>query len=138
VPLDVTAPLPEHFARGMEQLGFDEADGAEIPELRGEDTREDKKRAAKAHAKQFRKERRGERRSRGDGPAKSAPVKFGKGSTKPDAKKAPSTKPSTKKAGPDSRPMSKGPKVAGKSTPRSAGVPGRKPSGRPAAPRSKA
>ncbi|MBB4860271.1 23S rRNA pseudouridine955/2504/2580 synthase [Novosphingobium chloroacetimidivorans] len=75
-PLDVTAPLPEHFAMGMEQLGFDEADGADIPEPRAEDTREEKKRLAKAHAKQFRKERRGERRSRGgDAPARSGPGK---------------------------------------------------------------
>jgi len=141
VPLDVTAPLPEHFAMGMEQLGFNEADGADIPELRGEDTREDKKRLAKAHAKQFRKERRGERRSRGDGPAKSAPVKFGKGSVKPDAKKGPAVKkgPGTKKTGPDAKPVSKGPRVAGKSAPRSAGAPSsRKPTGRPSAPRGKA
>ncbi|WP_394658081.1 RluA family pseudouridine synthase [uncultured Novosphingobium sp.] len=74
-PLDVTAPLPEHFAMGMEQLGFEEADGADIPEPRAEDTREDKKRLAKAHAKQFRKERRGERRSRGgDAPGRPAPA----------------------------------------------------------------
>ena len=141
VPLDVTAPLPEHFAMGMEQLGFNEADGADIPELRGEDTREDKKRLAKAHAKQFRKERRGERRSRGDGLAKSAPVKFGKGSAKPDAKKGSSVKkgPGTKKTGPDAKPVSKGPRVAGKSAPRSAGAPSsRKPTGRPSAPRGKA
>lgn len=64
-PLDVTAPLPEHFAASMEQLGFDEEDGAALPEAPPKATREAKKQAAKAHAKQYRKERRGERRSRG-------------------------------------------------------------------------
>lgn len=69
--LDVTAPLPEHFAASMAQLGFDEADGAALPEAPPEPGREDRKRAARAHAKQFRKERRGERRRRG--PASAAP-----------------------------------------------------------------
>jgi len=64
--LDVTAPLPEHFAASMEQLGFNEADGdVEIEYSPPPPSREDKKRAAKAHAKQYRKERRGERRKRG-------------------------------------------------------------------------
>jgi len=63
VPLDVTAPLPEHFANSLSQLGFDEADGAQLPEPAPE-SKEDKKRAAKAHAKEYRKERRGERHKR--------------------------------------------------------------------------
>jgi len=63
VPLDVTAPLPEHFANSLGQLGFDEADGAQLPEPAPE-SKEDKKRAAKAHAKEYRKERRGERHKR--------------------------------------------------------------------------
>ncbi|KHK92999.1 RluA family pseudouridine synthase [Novosphingobium malaysiense] len=67
-PLDVTAPLPEHFANSMASLGFDEADGAELPPAPPEPTKADEKRAAKAHSKQVRKERRGERRKRGDGP----------------------------------------------------------------------
>jgi 23S rRNA pseudouridine955/2504/2580 synthase len=66
-PLDVVAPLPEHFAMGMEQLGFDEGDGEALPELPTEPTREAQKSAAKAHAKQYRKERRGERRGRTKG-----------------------------------------------------------------------
>jgi 23S rRNA pseudouridine955/2504/2580 synthase len=99
-PLDVTAPLPEHFAMGMEQLGFDEADGAEIPELRGEDTAEDKKRAARAHAKQFRKERRGERRSRGDAPARPRAGKPADKRAKPAAPGArPAGKPAARKPG---------------------------------------
>jgi len=66
-PLDVTAPLPEHFAASMAQLGFDEADGEPLPDEPAAPPREVKKAAAKAHAKQFRKERRGERRKRGVG-----------------------------------------------------------------------
>ncbi len=66
-PLDVTAPLPEHFAASMAQLGFDEADGADLPEAPKVPEREAKKQAAKAHAKQYRKERRGERRGRKSG-----------------------------------------------------------------------
>ena len=90
-PLDVAAPLPEHFAMGMEQLGFDEADGEMILEAPREPIREAKKAAAKAHAKQYRKERRGERRGRikGDrGPAGKSGTpasKTGRG-TKPAAK----------------------------------------------------
>ena len=136
-PLDVTAPLPEHFANSLEQLGFDEADGADIPEPRAEDTREDKKRLAKAHAKQFRKERRGERRSRRDGsssPRGAKPVgkpsgKAGEGrGSKPAAKpgESRSTKPAAKPgvrtaATPCSKP-------AGKP---SAGAPGRAPARKP-------
>ncbi|WP_226633783.1 RluA family pseudouridine synthase [Novosphingobium profundi] len=63
-PLDVTAPLPEHFANSMENLGFDEADGAELPPGPAPFTKEDEKRVAKQHSKQIRKERRGERRTR--------------------------------------------------------------------------
>jgi 23S rRNA pseudouridine955/2504/2580 synthase len=76
-PLDVTAPLPEHFAMGMEQLGFDEADGEALPEPAKEPPRAAKKQAARAHAKQYRKERRGERRKRGDAraPHKGPPRK---------------------------------------------------------------
>jgi len=92
--LDVTAPLPEHFAASMAQLGFTEADGdlplepiKLIPEKAIE------KRAAKAYAKEYRKERRGERRKRADGPlsGRSAPqgrseVKKGPGSKAPSGK----------------------------------------------------
>ncbi len=89
--LDVTAPLPEHFAASMAQLGFTEADG-DLPlepiKLIPEKTIE--KRAAKAYAKEYRKERRGERRKRADAPpsGRSAPqarasVKKGPGSKAP-------------------------------------------------------
>ncbi len=63
--IDVTAPLPEHFAASMEQLGFDETDGEPLPDTAPPPSREVRKRAAKAHAKDYRKQRRGERRSRG-------------------------------------------------------------------------
>lgn len=102
-PLDVTAPLPEHFATSMEQLGFDEADGEIVVEMSApEPTREDKKRAAKAHSKDLRKERRGERRTR-----------------RPSAQKR-AAGPSGKKSGP---PGKKGPKTGGPA--RKPGGPGR-------------
>ena len=88
-PLDVTAPLPEHFAASMAQLGFDETLGDDLPEPLKPPPREIKKQAAKAHAKQVRKERRGERRGRGkaeDKPAKRGPTK-GKGSPAPAGKR---------------------------------------------------
>jgi len=77
--IDVIAPLPEHFAASMAQLGFNEAEGDLEIEAPAPQTRETKKRAAKAHAKQFRKERRGERRKRGaSGKGRTAPAKKGK------------------------------------------------------------
>ncbi len=86
--IDVTAPLPEHFAGSMVQMGFDETLGdveiapPSMPE------REVKKRAAKAHSKDLRKERRGERRKRGasDKPERPRLGKPAKG--KPTAGKA--------------------------------------------------
>ena len=77
-PLDVVAPLPDHFAASMAQLGFDEADGALLADAPKPPPREAKKAAAKAHAKEYRKERRGERRSRKSGergPAGKTPAK---------------------------------------------------------------
>ena len=85
-PLDVTAPLPDHFAASMEQMGFDEADAAELPEAPKAPPREAIKAAAKAHAKQYRKERRGERRGRKSGergPAGKAPEKAVKAKAAP-------------------------------------------------------
>ncbi len=74
--IDVTAPLPDHFAASLAQLGFDEADGVWVPDTKPEPTKATKKTAAKAHAKQVRKERRGERRGRGgDAPKRGAALK---------------------------------------------------------------
>jgi 23S rRNA pseudouridine955/2504/2580 synthase len=89
--IDVTAPLPEHFAATMEQMGFHEEDGEVVIEAAPPPTREVKKRAAKAHAKQYRKERRGERRKRGEpaDPKKRPPKPKGparKSSAKPSGK----------------------------------------------------
>ncbi len=65
--IDVTAPLPAHFAESLAGLGFDPATGDAVgaavktkPPIK--DIRKDQ---ARAHAKQVRKERRGERRGRG-------------------------------------------------------------------------
>ena len=74
--LDVTAPLPEHFATGIEQLGFTESDGdllllAPTPK----DPRVAEKRAARAHSKDIRRERKGERRKRGEEPASPRPAR---------------------------------------------------------------
>ena len=74
--LDVTAPLPEHFAATMDALGFDEgASDAAPPEGPPPATRAEKKQKARAHAKQVRKGRRGERRGR----TISKPAKGAKG-----------------------------------------------------------
>lgn len=77
--IDVTAPLPAHFANSLEQLGFDEADGEGLPLAPPPPDRDEKKAAAKAHAKQYRKERRGERKGRKAG--ERAPA--GKAGTRP-------------------------------------------------------
>jgi 23S rRNA pseudouridine955/2504/2580 synthase len=82
-PLDVTAPLPEHFAASMAQLGFDESLGDARAEAPATPPRAAKKAAAKAHAKQYRKERRGERRGRKAG--ERAPA--GKAGARPPARK---------------------------------------------------
>jgi 23S rRNA pseudouridine955/2504/2580 synthase len=101
-PLDVTAPLPDHFAASMEQMGFDEADAAELPEAPKAPPREAVKAAAKAHAKQYRKERRGERRGRKSGERGPAGTDAGKAPVKAPAKagkaKAPPAKPARKPA----------------------------------------
>lgn len=86
--IDVVAELPEHFAASMQNLGFDEADGAALPSAPPPPGKDVLKSQAKAHAKQYRKERRGERRGRGADaaarPAKSRGPTKGKGSPKPD------------------------------------------------------
>ncbi|MBS0284639.1 MAG: RluA family pseudouridine synthase [Proteobacteria bacterium] len=64
--IDVTAPLPAHFAESLAGLGFDEALGDNLPpDTAPPPSREDKKAKARAHAKTVRKARRGERRGRG-------------------------------------------------------------------------
>lgn len=115
-PLDVEAPLPEHFAASLAQLGFDEADGEFIPNPSGDLSREEEKSIAKAHAKQYRKERRGERRGRAEtgrarndaapsrGKAKPGGVRKGPGSPKPAAKPSGTRPAGAKPAGRPARP----------------------------------
>ncbi len=106
-PLDVIATLPAHFAASMEQLGFDEELGDNLPEMSRPPEREAKKAAAKAHAKQYRKERRGERRSRaGETPTRKSTRKpaakvAGKVAGKPKPGTAP-TRPAPRKGPPGS------------------------------------
>ncbi|QDM41571.1 RluA family pseudouridine synthase [Altererythrobacter sp. TH136] len=85
--LDVTAPLPEHFAASMIQLGFDESlSDASPTEGPPPPSREDKKQAARQHAKQLRKSK-PTRRGRKDMP-KAPPKKTGpnKSGAKPGPK----------------------------------------------------
>ncbi|GAB7554433.1 hypothetical protein NRB_39450 [Novosphingobium sp. 11B] len=129
-PLDVTAPLPEHFANSLEQLGFVESEGDAEIEAPAEFTKEDQKKAAKQHAKEYRKERRGERRKRSDGPG-SGQTRLSKPSGKPGGK-APG-KPAGKSFGkPGGKPARPGGKPSGPRTgaARSAPKPGGAPRGR--------
>ncbi|KMS60255.1 pseudouridine synthase [Novosphingobium barchaimii LL02] len=148
-PLDVTAPLPEHFANSLEQLGFEESEGEMPEEASNEFTKDERKKAAKQHAKEYRKERRGERHNRSDSP--SGRVRSGKPSAKPGAKAIgklggkPVGKPGAKPAGKSfGKPAGKpaGPRAGGPSArpgggkpsgPRTGGGTGaaRKPSGAP-------
>ncbi len=105
-PLDITAPLPSHFAASMEQLGFDEALGDALPDAPKAPKREVEKAAAKAHAKTYRKERRGERRTRKGGERGPA----GKGA----APAAPKGKPAGKVPARPASPRTANPRTAGK------------------------
>lgn len=87
--IDVTAELPDHFAASMDQLGFDQELGAELPDPPKINERAAQKTAAKAHAKQLRKEHRGERRSRG---SSAGPRTAAKGKDQPPPKKRGPTK----------------------------------------------
>ena len=104
--IDVTAPLPDHFAASMASLGFDQADGAALPPSPPPPSKEVRKAAAKAHAKQYRKERRGERRGRTSGERSPA----GKGADKPQAAKPAAGKPVRK---PAAKPAARLPKKPG-------------------------
>jgi 23S rRNA pseudouridine955/2504/2580 synthase len=125
-PLDVTAELPDHFAASLAQLGFDQADGANLAEPIKLPEREAQKLASKAHSKQYRKERRGERRAGPDGESAarrpSAKKAVAKGPGKgPFDKRAPSKGAPRSAAGkPPSRGAAKGaPKGAPRGAPRS-------------------
>jgi 23S rRNA pseudouridine955/2504/2580 synthase len=105
--IDVTAPLPEHFANSMAYLGFDELSGdLPLDPVKPMAEKDFQKKAAKQHAKEYRKERRGERRKRADGPVGRTPS--GKRAAAPG--KAPG------------KPAAKGPPMAGAKTGTKAGT----------------
>ncbi len=114
--IDVTAPLPEHFAASMAQLGFHEEDGdLAIDPIKPIPEKTMQKRAAKAHSKEYRKERRGERRKRADGGTAS-----GGGGRKATGKRAVAEAAAApkRKSGPrkavEGAPVRSGPKPVGK------------------------
>ncbi|MGQ0278934.1 MULTISPECIES: RluA family pseudouridine synthase [unclassified Sphingopyxis] len=88
--IDISAPLPPHFAESLEALGFDPLLGdlltEEAPRV---STKTVQKAKAKAHAKQVRKARRGERRGRAEAKVQS----------KPGTAKAAKSRPGTAKSG---------------------------------------
>ena len=96
--IDVTAPLPAHFAASMAQLGFHEEEGdIELDAPKPVPEREFQKRAAKQHAKEYRKERRGERRKRAEGGSSRKPTGQKAGGAKAGGK--PGGKPAAKRPG---------------------------------------
>ncbi|MDT0574645.1 RluA family pseudouridine synthase [Croceicoccus sp. F390] len=127
-PLDIVAPLPEHFSASMEQLGFDPGLSDATPHDIPEPTREDRKQFARRHAKQVRKERRGERRGerhgsrRGKDGTEAAPGKPASGKSGPAAqgRQRPGGRPAGGKAAPGKRP-----------SPSASRKPGRDPGRRP-------
>lgn len=116
--IDVTAPLPEHFAASLAQLGFTESEGDLPLEAPKADPHTIEKRAARAHSRDMRRDRKGERRSRG-----AEDSKPGKSTGKPTRK--PVDKAGDKAGGkPGRRPPAKAPA-------RSGAKPGAKPGARP-------
>ncbi|MEL0156026.1 RluA family pseudouridine synthase [Sphingopyxis sp.] len=90
--IDISAPLPPHFAESLEALGFDPLLGDLLTEEAPRaSTKTMQKAKAKAHAKQVRKARRGERRGRAEAKVQSKP-----GTAKP-AKSKPGGKPPAKR-----------------------------------------
>ncbi|WP_062764400.1 RluA family pseudouridine synthase [Sphingopyxis terrae] len=88
--IDISAPLPPHFAESLEALGFDPLLGDLLTEEAPRaSTKTVQKAKAKAHAKQVRKARRGERRGRAEAKVQS----------KPGAAKPAKSKPGTAKSG---------------------------------------
>ena len=133
--IDATAPIPEHFAASLAQLGFVESEGnAPIDDGPPPPDKAQLKHEAKAHAKLYRKERRGERRKRSEVPgvdekspamAKRAPAKA---ATKPGAKAGAKPGPKAVAGTPARAVRSRARPVApGKPAPRSAAKPGPKP-----------
>ena len=114
--LDVTAPLPEHFAASLTQLGFVESEGdlplEDAPKV---DPKTAEKRAARAHSKDMRRDRKGERRGRGSDELKR---------TERKSANRPGDKPVGKTGKPAGRP-------AAKPAAKTGARPGAKPAGNP-------
>ena len=96
--IDVTAPLPDHFAASMAQMGFTEEDGQADLSAPPPPNATERKTAAKAHAKQVRKERRGERRGRGADEAGQGDKGHAVARRKPVTKASAKTKPAAPKS----------------------------------------
>ncbi|MDX8357021.1 RluA family pseudouridine synthase [Sphingopyxis terrae] len=95
--IDISAPLPPHFADSLDALGFDPLLGDLLTEEAPRaSTKTVQKAKAKAHAKQVRKARRGERRGRAEAKVQSKPAKSKPGTEKSGASK-PGGKPPTKR-----------------------------------------
>ncbi len=113
--LDVTAPLPEHFAATMVQMGFDEnVSNAAPTEGPPAPTRELKKIAARQHAKQARKSR-PTRRGRSDTPKAPPKSKSQAKSSKSQARSSPTlaSKARSKSAPRSPKPTSSGSRSSG-------------------------
>ena len=94
--IDISAPLPVHFAASLDDLGFDMLlgdIGLDAGE-KGPPAKSALKAQAKAHSKQIRKARRGERRGR---TADSKPTDFAGKSAREKAKAGKPGKPAAKK-----------------------------------------
>lgn len=95
--IDISAPLPPHFAESLEALGFDPLLGDLLTEEAPRaSTKTVQKAKAKAHAKQVRKARRGERRGRAEAKVQSKPGTAKPAKSKPGTAKSGAPKPSGK------------------------------------------
>ena len=95
--IDISAPLPPHFAESLEALGFDPLLGDLLSEEAPRaSTKTVQKAKAKAHAKQVRKARRGERRGRAEAKVQSKPGTAKPAKSKPGTAKSGAPKPGGK------------------------------------------
>jgi 23S rRNA pseudouridine955/2504/2580 synthase len=119
--LDVTAPLPEHFAGSLAQLGFTESEGdLPLEDAPKTDPKVAEKRAARAHSRDMRRDRKGERRGRGTDELKRTERK-------------PANRPGDKPVGKVGKPGGRGPVKAGaKPAGRPVGKPAVRPTGKAA------
>ena len=120
--IDISAPVPPHFADSLDALGFDPLLGdvltEEAPRASSKTVQKAK---AKAHAKQVRKARRGERRGRAEAKVQSKPAKSKPAKSKSGAPKSGAPKPGGKP------PAKRGPAKPGTAKPGARGPAPRKP-----------